>query len=277
MKAIWTQDEASYPGRFVDFDRDLVVARSPPRRRIRRCWSAATARRVLDRVVAFGDAWFPNFARGDVLERIPELRERAGARGSRSCVMSAPADARALERCARPACSGSSAGCPSAGRSRIERGARALRGRRRGAQRRGVTARERFASARVARLATTGPDGPHIVPIVFALAGDTIYHAVDHKPKRTTALKRLANLRADPRASVLADAYDEDWTRLWWARADGVARILAPGHAARSRSCASATRSTASAARRPGRRDRRHPLDRLDRSSSSATARSWGS
>ena len=94
-----------------------------------------------------------------------------------------------------------------------------------------MTARERFASARVARLATTGPDGPHIVPIVFALAGDSLYHAVDHKPKRTMALRRLANLRADPRASVLADGYDEDWTRLWWARADGSARILEPGHA----------------------------------------------
>jgi len=93
-----------------------------------------------------------------------------------------------------------------------------------------MTARERFATARVARLATAGPDGPHIVPIVFALAGDTIYHAVDHKPKRTTDLKRLANLRADPRASVLADRYDEDWTRLWWVRADGTARILEPGH-----------------------------------------------
>jgi PPOX class probable F420-dependent enzyme len=93
-----------------------------------------------------------------------------------------------------------------------------------------VTARERFASARVARLATSGPDGPHVVPIVFALDGDTLYHAVDHKPKRTTALKRLENLRADPRASLLADAYDEDWDRLWWARADGIARILEPGH-----------------------------------------------
>jgi PPOX class probable F420-dependent enzyme len=92
-----------------------------------------------------------------------------------------------------------------------------------------VTARERFASVRVARLATTGPDGPHVVPVVFALDGDTIYHAVDHKPKRTTALKRLANLRADPRASLLADHYDEDWSLLWWARADGTARILEPG------------------------------------------------
>ena len=70
-----------------------------------------------------------------------------------------------------------------------------------------------------------------MVPIVFALDGDVLYHAVDHKPKRTTALKRLDNLRADPRASVLADAYDEDWERLWWARADGTARILEPGHA----------------------------------------------
>ena len=94
-----------------------------------------------------------------------------------------------------------------------------------------MTARERFASARVARLATTGADGPHIVPIVFALAGDTVFHAVDHKPKRTTALKRLANIAAEPRVALLADAYDEDWTRLWWARADGTASILAPGHA----------------------------------------------
>ena len=90
---------------------------------------------------------------------------------------------------------------------------------------------ERFASARVARLATSGPDGPHVVPISFAVAGDVIYHAVDHKPKRTTALKRLDNLRADPRASVLVDHYDEDWEQLWWERADGVASILAPGHA----------------------------------------------
>jgi PPOX class probable F420-dependent enzyme len=88
--------------------------------------------------------------------------------------------------------------------------------------------RERFAAARVARLATVGP---HIVPIVFAVVGDVIYHAVDHKPKRTAALRRLENLRADPRCSVLVDAYDEDWERLWWVRADGVGSILAPGHA----------------------------------------------
>jgi PPOX class probable F420-dependent enzyme len=90
-------------------------------------------------------------------------------------------------------------------------------------------ARRRFAAQRVARLATIGAGGPHLVPIVFALAGDTVYHAVDHKPKRTTALRRLANIAADPRASLLADAYDDgDWTRLWWVRGDGTGRVLEP-------------------------------------------------
>lgn len=88
-------------------------------------------------------------------------------------------------------------------------------------------ARERFALARVARLATVGGDGrPHLVPITFALLGpDTLLTAVDHKPKRTTALKRLANIAAHPQVSVLADHYEDDWQRLWWARADGVASV----------------------------------------------------
>lgn len=86
-------------------------------------------------------------------------------------------------------------------------------------------ARERFAAARVARLATVTPEGnPHLVPIVFAVAGNTIYTAVDAKPKSTTALRRLSNITANPRVAVLADFYDEDWTQLWWARADAVAR-----------------------------------------------------
>jgi PPOX class probable F420-dependent enzyme len=91
--------------------------------------------------------------------------------------------------------------------------------------------RERFASARVARLATVTRDGrPHLVPIVYALGAGRIYHAVDHKPKRTTALRRLDNIAADPRVALLADEYDDDaWGRLWWARADGVARVLDPG------------------------------------------------
>jgi PPOX class probable F420-dependent enzyme len=92
-------------------------------------------------------------------------------------------------------------------------------------------ARERFATVRVARLATVGGDGaPHVVPIVFALDGDRVYHAIDRKPKRTTALRRVANIAADPRVAVLADEYDDgEWARLWWSRADGVARVLEAG------------------------------------------------
>ena len=86
---------------------------------------------------------------------------------------------------------------------------------------------ERFAACRVARLATAGPDGvQHLVPIVFAVAGDVIHTAVDGKPKSTSRLRRLANIAANPRVSVLADHYEDDWSRLWWVRADGVARIL---------------------------------------------------
>jgi PPOX class probable F420-dependent enzyme len=67
---------------------------------------------------------------------------------------------------------------------------------------------------------------PHLVPIVFVLAEETIYSVVDAKPKRTVALRRLENVSANPLVSVLADHYDEDWQQLWWARADGSARVL---------------------------------------------------
>jgi PPOX class probable F420-dependent enzyme len=88
-------------------------------------------------------------------------------------------------------------------------------------------ARERFASARVARLATVGADGaPHLVPVVFALLGETVYSVVDEKPKRTGELRRLTNVRATGRAALLADHYEEDWERLWWVRADGSGRVL---------------------------------------------------
>jgi PPOX class probable F420-dependent enzyme len=87
-------------------------------------------------------------------------------------------------------------------------------------------ARQRFAAARVARLATAGP---HMVPITFAIEGDIVFTAVDHKPKRTMALKRLANIAHDPRVSLLADDYSEDWSALWWARADGTAVVHEEG------------------------------------------------
>jgi PPOX class probable F420-dependent enzyme len=89
-----------------------------------------------------------------------------------------------------------------------------------------LTPAQRFATARVARLATVGEDGaPHLVPIVFAFAGDLIFSAVDGKPKRSRSLRRLANIAAEPRVSLLADHYEEDWTRLWWVRADGIATV----------------------------------------------------
>jgi PPOX class probable F420-dependent enzyme len=98
-------------------------------------------------------------------------------------------------------------------------------------------ARVRFATARVARLGTVDSTGrPHLVPIVFTLDGDVLYSAVDHKPKRTVALRRLANVAANPAVSVLVDHYDDgDWDRLWWVRADGVGAVLASNGAPAAR------------------------------------------
>lgn len=89
--------------------------------------------------------------------------------------------------------------------------------------------RERFAGARVARLATVdAATRPHLVPVVFVVLGEAVYTAVDGKPKADPAapLRRLDNIRANPAVSLLVDAYTEDWAALWWARADGTARIL---------------------------------------------------
>ena len=67
------------------------------------------------------------------------------------------------------------------------------------------------------------------MPVAFAVDGETVYTAVDHKPKRTTALKRLANIRARPEVSLLVDHYEDDWDRLWWVRLDGRARVVDGG------------------------------------------------
>jgi PPOX class probable F420-dependent enzyme len=88
-------------------------------------------------------------------------------------------------------------------------------------------ARQLVTHGRVGRLATVGPDGgPHLVPCCFVLLGDTIYSAIDAKPKSTLALRRLDHIRADPRASLIVDHYEEDWDQLWWVRLDGAARVL---------------------------------------------------
>jgi PPOX class probable F420-dependent enzyme len=101
---------------------------------------------------------------------------------------------------------------------------------------RGMQLRELVRRARVARLATTGADGrPHLVPVCFALLGDTVYSAVDHKPKRTNRLRRLANIAATGQACLLVDHYDDDWTALWWVRLDGHGRVVTdPAEAARA-------------------------------------------
>ena len=88
--------------------------------------------------------------------------------------------------------------------------------------------RRRFASSPVARLSTVRPDGaPHVVPVVFALVDDTVFSAVDAKPKRSRDLQRLANLKAEPRCALLVDHYEADWRRLWWVRADGTGEVVA--------------------------------------------------
>ena len=104
-------------------------------------------------------------------------------------------------------------------------------------------ARALFASARVARLATVRPDGsPHVVPVCFAFSGETIYTAVDHKPKATAALARLRHIAAEPRVALLADRYEDDWSRLWWVRVDGDASIA---DSAQAREAASAALAAA--------------------------------
>jgi len=88
-------------------------------------------------------------------------------------------------------------------------------------------ARARLAGARVARLATAGGDGqPYLVPVTFAVDDDLIYITVDHKPKTTTKLKRLRNIRENPRVALLADHYADDWDELWWVRVDGWASVV---------------------------------------------------
>jgi PPOX class probable F420-dependent enzyme len=93
--------------------------------------------------------------------------------------------------------------------------------------------RARVQAARSARLATIDPDGrPHLVPIVFVLDGETLYTAVDAKPKRSRRLRRIENARERPDVTVLVDEYTEDWRALWWVRLRGRARVLESGEEA---------------------------------------------
>jgi PPOX class probable F420-dependent enzyme len=94
-----------------------------------------------------------------------------------------------------------------------------------------VEAIGKLRGARVGRLATVRPDGsPHVVPFVFAIVGAgqelTAYWAVDAKPKTTQAIQRLRNIEANPAVEFVVDGYEEDWTKLWWVRAAGRARMV---------------------------------------------------
>jgi PPOX class probable F420-dependent enzyme len=85
---------------------------------------------------------------------------------------------------------------------------------------------------RVGRLATADAAGaPHVVPVCFAVLGDTLYVTIDAKPKRIAggSLKRLRNIAANPSIAFVADRYDEDWSRLGWVMLRGRAEILDAG------------------------------------------------
>jgi PPOX class probable F420-dependent enzyme len=84
---------------------------------------------------------------------------------------------------------------------------------------------------RVARLATADANGvPHLVPICYAIVGDSLYITIDEKPKRTDVpLKRLRNIAENPQIAVTMDHWDEDWRRLAWVMLHGSGEILADG------------------------------------------------
>ena len=236
MKAIWTQDEASYAGRFVSFER-IWSDPKPAQRPHPPILVGGAGPGVLDRVLAFGDAW------------LPILRTAACSSASRSCTRAPsgrsrsiafmPPDARELERALDAGVAPRDLLAP-VRRAAPSSSRRSSAGRRRSPSWSacdGGEARARFAAAPLAHLASADADGrPHLVPITFALVGDTIYSAVDAPSrKRTPALRRLANIAANPRVAVLVDHYEDDWDRLWWVRADGRARTLDAGAPRRAR------------------------------------------
>ena len=90
-----------------------------------------------------------------------------------------------------------------------------------------ATQRLLVSRARVGRLATVAASGTaHVVPLCFALVGDVVYSAVDHKPKRSANLRRIANVVATGSTSLLVDHFEEDWSALWWVRLDGIGRLV---------------------------------------------------
>jgi probable F420-dependent oxidoreductase len=122
MKVIWTSDEATYHGKHVNFER-IWSWPKPAQRPYPPVLVGGSGPTVLDRVLAFGDVWFPNYADGSPLQRIPELRARAAEAGREIPVyaMGVPADPRELERCEKAGVERVTHWLPSAGKARIER------------------------------------------------------------------------------------------------------------------------------------------------------------
>ena len=260
MKAIWTQDEASYHGRFVDFDR--IWSWPKPAQRPhppvlvggngRRCSTAP--RRSATRG-----------SRTSPAATCSSASRRPASAASAVVVMGVPADVRALEQLREAGVERVIRWVPSAAALADRGRARALRGRRRGAQRRGMTARERFASARVARLATTGR------------TGRTWCRSCSPSPATRSTTRSTTSPSAPPRSSgsrtcapTRARPCSPTPTTRTGPGSGGRARTAPPASSSpatprRWRCSPSATRSTASTRRRAGRRDRRHPLVRLDR------------
>jgi probable F420-dependent oxidoreductase len=118
MKAIWTQDEASYSGEHVAFDR-IWSWPKPAQRPHPPVLVGGNGPGVLDRVLAFGDAWFPNHGDG-LLDRAAELRARAD-RPVDLMVMGVPADAKVLEAYAAAGFNRAVHWLPSAPRGPVER------------------------------------------------------------------------------------------------------------------------------------------------------------
>jgi PPOX class probable F420-dependent enzyme len=87
-------------------------------------------------------------------------------------------------------------------------------------------------SARIAHLATADAQGrPHVIPLCFVFDGDSFYSPIDEKPKSTAPLelKRVRNIKENPRVSLVIDRYDENWTRLAYVLAFGTAQIIMRG------------------------------------------------
>ena len=88
-------------------------------------------------------------------------------------------------------------------------------------------------SFRVARFATSDQNAqPHVIPICFEIGNDlNIYSAIDSKPKSGdfNTLKRVKNIRKNPKVSVLFDEYTEDWEQLAYVLIRGEARVETGG------------------------------------------------